>query len=153
MGTLVCFHAHPDDEAITTGGSMARASAEGHRVVLVIATLTFALWLAFSGPEVEGSELRAAFTAAVAVLVIACPCALGLATPVGLLTGTGRGAQLGILIKGPQVLEDTRTVDTHISRLRKKLSLDGSKGWKLVPVYGVGYRFERVDAPSATSND
>ncbi|HEY9356344.1 MAG TPA: heavy metal translocating P-type ATPase, partial [Arthrobacter sp.] len=53
-----------------------------------------------------------AFTAAVAVLVIACPCALGLATPVGLLTGTGRGAQLGILIKGPQVLEDTRTVDT-----------------------------------------
>ena len=59
-----------------------------------------------------GPELRAAFTAAVAVLVIACPCALGLATPVGLLTGTGRGAQLGILIKGPQVLEDTRTVDT-----------------------------------------
>ena len=58
------------------------------------------------------AELRAAFTAAVAVLVIACPCALGLATPVGLLTGTGRGAQLGILIKGPQVLEDTRTVDT-----------------------------------------
>ena len=46
------------------------------------------------------------------MLVIACPCALGLATPVGLLTGTGRGAQLGILIKGPQVLEDTRTVDT-----------------------------------------
>ncbi len=55
-----------------------------------------------------------AFTAAVAVLVIACPCALGLATPVGLLTGTGRGAQLGILIKGPQVMEDTRTVDTIV---------------------------------------
>ena len=48
---------------------------------------------------------------------------------------------------------DTRTVDTHISRLRKKLSLDGSKGWKLVPVYGVGYRFERVDAPSETASD
>ena len=63
-------------------------------------------------PAVSDAELRAAFTAAVAVLVIACPCALGLATPVGLLTGTGRGAQLGILIKGPQVLEDTRTVDT-----------------------------------------
>lgn len=89
-----------------------RISAVFVPVVLAIALLTFALWLAFSGPAVEGSELRAAFTAAVAVLVIACPCALGLATPVGLLTGTGRGAQLGILIKGPQVLEDTRTVDT-----------------------------------------
>ncbi|NQD87687.1 copper-translocating P-type ATPase [Paenarthrobacter sp. CM16] len=75
-------------------------------IVLVIALATFLLWLFFSG------DLNAAFTAAVAVLVIACPCALGLATPVGLLTGTGRGAQLGILIKGPQVLEDTRHVDT-----------------------------------------
>lgn len=75
-------------------------------IVLVIAVLTFVLWLALSG------DLNASFTAAVAVLVIACPCALGLATPVGLLTGTGRGAQLGILIKGPQVLEDTRHVDT-----------------------------------------
>jgi Cu+-exporting ATPase len=81
-------------------------------VVLAIAAATFLLWLLFTGPDVTGSDLRAAFTAAVAVLVIACPCALGLATPVGLLTGTGRGAQLGILIKGPQVLEDTRTVDT-----------------------------------------
>jgi P-type Cu+ transporter len=81
-------------------------------LVLAIALLTFGLWLAVSGPTIEPAELRAAFTAAVTVLVIACPCALGLATPVGLLTGTGRGAQLGILIKGPQVLEDTRTVDT-----------------------------------------
>ncbi len=81
-------------------------------LVLVIAVLTFGLWLVVSGPAIEPAELRAAFTAAVTVLVIACPCALGLATPVGLLTGTGRGAQLGILIKGPQVLEDTRTVDT-----------------------------------------
>ncbi|WP_406635199.1 heavy metal translocating P-type ATPase [Pseudarthrobacter quantipunctorum] len=81
-------------------------------VVLAIAALTFVLWLLFTGPDVTSNELRSAFTAAVAVLVIACPCALGLATPVGLLTGTGRGAQLGILIKGPQVLEDTRTVDT-----------------------------------------
>jgi Cu+-exporting ATPase len=79
--------------------------------VLVIAIVTFAVWLLLAGPAVTGAELRGAFTAAVAVLVIACPCALGLATPVGLLTGTGRGAQLGILIKGPQVLEDTRTVD------------------------------------------
>ncbi|MCU1519090.1 MAG: heavy metal translocating P-type ATPase [Pseudarthrobacter sp.] len=89
-----------------------RISAVFVPVVLVIAVLTFAAWLLLAGPAISEAELRAAFTAAVAVLVIACPCALGLATPVGLLTGTGRGAQLGILIKGPQVLEDTRIVDT-----------------------------------------
>lgn len=83
-----------------------RISAVFVPIVLLIAFITFVLWLYFSG------DLNASFTAAVAVLVIACPCALGLATPVGLLTGTGRGAQLGILIKGPQVLEDTRHVDT-----------------------------------------
>lgn len=81
-------------------------------VVLGIAVVTFAAWLLAAGPDITDAGLRSAFTAAVAVLVIACPCALGLATPVGLLTGTGRGAQLGILIRGPQVLEDTRTVDT-----------------------------------------
>ncbi len=81
-------------------------------IVLAIAALTFGAWLIAAAPAVGPDAVRAAFTAAVAVLVIACPCALGLATPVGLLTGTGRGAQLGILIKGPQVLEDTRTVDT-----------------------------------------
>lgn len=89
-----------------------RISAVFVPVVLVIAALTFGAWLIAAAPAVRADEVRAAFTAAVAVLVIACPCALGLATPVGLLTGTGRGAQLGILIKGPQVLEDTRTVDT-----------------------------------------
>ncbi|MCI9870023.1 heavy metal translocating P-type ATPase [Arthrobacter humicola] len=89
-----------------------RISAVFVPVVLVIAALTFGAWLIAAAPAVSSDEVRAAFTAAVAVLVIACPCALGLATPVGLLTGTGRGAQLGILIKGPQVLEDTRTVDT-----------------------------------------
>ncbi|MFI5086376.1 MAG: heavy metal translocating P-type ATPase [Actinomycetales bacterium] len=83
-----------------------RISAIFVPVVLGLALLTFVLWLVFTG------DPQSAFTAAVAVLVIACPCALGLATPVGLLTGTGRGAQLGILIRGPQVLEDTRTVDT-----------------------------------------
>lgn len=77
-------------------------------VVLVIAVVTFVLWLVVSG------SLPSAFTAAVAVLVIACPCALGLATPVGLLAGSGRGSQLGILIRGPQVLEDTRGVDTIV---------------------------------------
>jgi Cu+-exporting ATPase len=89
-----------------------RISAVFVPVVLAVAALTFVLWLLFAGPGATGGGLRSAVTAAVAVLVIACPCALGLATPVGLLTGTGRGAQLGILIKGPQVLEDTRTVDT-----------------------------------------
>ena len=82
-----------------------RISAVFVPLVLVVAVVTFVLWFVLSG------DLNASFTAAVSVLVIACPCALGLATPVGLLTGTGRGAQLGILIKGPQVLEDTRTVD------------------------------------------
>ncbi|MCQ1953784.1 cation-translocating P-type ATPase [Arthrobacter sp. zg-Y238] len=85
-----------------------RISAVFVPVVLAIAVLTFVLWMLLVG------DLQAAFTAAVTVLVIACPCALGLATPVGLLTGTGRGAQLGILIKGAQVLEDTRTVDTIV---------------------------------------
>lgn len=77
-------------------------------IVFSIAILTFLLWLILS----NGENLHGAFTAAIAVLIIACPCALGLATPVGLLTGTSRGAQLGILIKSPQVLEDTRRIDT-----------------------------------------
>lgn len=75
-------------------------------IVLVIALATFITWLLVTG------DMSAAVAASVAVLVIACPCALGLATPIGLLVGTGRGAQLGILIRGPQVLEDTRKVDT-----------------------------------------
>ncbi|PZF43543.1 MULTISPECIES: cation-translocating P-type ATPase [unclassified Curtobacterium] len=77
-------------------------------IVIVLAVLAFVGWLVFGG------SVTAAFTAAVATLIIACPCALGLATPTALLVGTGRGSQLGILIGGPQVLERTRGVDTVV---------------------------------------
>jgi Cu+-exporting ATPase len=85
-----------------------RVSAVFVPVVLVIAAATLAGWLA------AGGSATSAFTAAVAVLIIACPCAMGLATPTAILVGTGRGAQLGILIKGPEVLENTRQVDTIV---------------------------------------
>lgn len=83
-----------------------RISAVFVPVVIGLALATLGFWLG------SGAGLTAAFTAAVAVLIIACPCALGLATPTALLVGTGRGAQLGILIKGPEVLETTRRADT-----------------------------------------
>ncbi|MFE6967766.1 heavy metal translocating P-type ATPase [Isoptericola sp. NPDC057653] len=85
-----------------------RISAVFVPVVLGLSVLTLVGWL------LAGADLQLAFTAAVAVLIIACPCALGLATPTALLVGTGRGAQLGILIKGPEILESTRRVDTVV---------------------------------------
>jgi Cu+-exporting ATPase len=85
-----------------------RISAVFVPVVIGVALVTLAAWLA------AGQGAGAAFTAAVAVLIIACPCAMGLATPTAILVGTGRGAQLGIVIKGPEVLESTRAIDTIV---------------------------------------
>ncbi len=85
-----------------------RISAVFVPVVITLALATLGFWLG------TGASPETAFTAAVAVLIIACPCALGLATPTALMVGTGRGAQLGIVIKGPEVLESTRRVDTVV---------------------------------------
>jgi Cu+-exporting ATPase len=85
-----------------------RVSAIFVPIVVTVSVGTLGFWLG------HGVAVAAAFTAAVAVLIIACPCALGLATPTALLVGTGRGAQLGIIIKGPEVLESTRRVDTVV---------------------------------------
>ncbi|MEY2847366.1 MAG: hypothetical protein RI885_31, partial [Actinomycetota bacterium] len=85
-----------------------RVSAVFVPIVIGLAVVAFAGWL------LTGGSIESAFTAAVATLIIACPCALGLATPTALLVGTGRGSQLGIIIRGPQVLEQTRTIDTVV---------------------------------------
>jgi Cu+-exporting ATPase len=85
-----------------------RVSAIFVPIVIVVAAATFIAWLG------SGSTTSTAFTAGVAVLIIACPCALGLATPMALMVGTGRGAQLGVLIKGPEILEGTRRIGTIV---------------------------------------
>ena len=113
-----------------------RVSAVFVPVVLGISLLTLAGWLVASG------DLTDAFTAAVAVLIIACPCALGLATPTALLVGTGRGAQLGILIKGPEVLEGTRRVTTIV--LDKTGTITEGRMWVEDAVPAEGVRLEEL---------
>jgi Cu+-exporting ATPase len=100
-------------------------------VVLVLSLLTLAFWL------VEGSGTAFAISAAVTVLIIACPCALGLATPMALLVGTGRGARLGLLIKGPQVLESTRRIDTVLLDKTGTVTTGEMKLVEVTPASGV----------------
>ncbi|MFI9234198.1 heavy metal translocating P-type ATPase [Streptomyces rimosus] len=108
-----------------------RVSAVFVPVVLVIAVGTLAGWLLATG------DATASFTAAVAVLIIACPCALGLATPTALLVGTGRGAQLGILIRGPEVLESTRRIDTVVLDKTGTVTTGRMSLYEAVPAPGV----------------
>ncbi|WP_322766792.1 heavy metal translocating P-type ATPase [Frankia sp. Cr1] len=108
-----------------------RVSAVFVPVVIVLAVATLTVWLAL------GDGATAAFTAAVAVLIVACPCALGLATPTALLVGSGRAAQLGILIKGPEVLESTRRVDTVVLDKTGTVTTGRMSLVDLVPAAGV----------------
>jgi len=111
-----------------------RVSAVFVPVVLGVSLLTLAGWLVATG------DVTDAFTAAVAVLIIACPCALGLATPTALMVGTGRGAQLGILIKGPEVLEQTRRVTTIV--LDKTGTVTEGRMWVEAAIPGEGVRVD-----------
>ncbi|MCX5390801.1 cation-translocating P-type ATPase [Streptomyces sp. NBC_00094] len=115
-----------------------RISAVFVPVVLLIALGTLVTWLLLT------DDPTASFTAAVAVLIIACPCALGLATPTALMVGTGRGAQLGILIKGPEVLESTRRVDTVVLDKTGTVTT-GRMRLTGVRVYGGRYGTEATD--------
>ncbi|MFH8347053.1 heavy metal translocating P-type ATPase [Streptomyces sp. NPDC018045] len=108
-----------------------RVSAGFVPVVLLVALGTLAGWLLVTG------DATASFTAAVAVLIIACPCALGLATPTALMVGTGRGAQLGILIKGPEVLESTRRIDTVVLDKTGTVTTGRMSLYEAVPAPGV----------------
>jgi P-type Cu+ transporter len=101
-------------------------------IVIALAAATLAFWLG------AGEGTAFAFTAAVAVLIIACPCALGLATPTALMVGTGRGAQLGVLIKGPEVLESTRRVDTVVLDKTGTITTGGMSLVEVVAAGGTG---------------
>lgn len=100
-------------EEAQTGKAQVQRLADRVSAIFVPIVIGLAI-IAFGGWLLVGAPLELAFTAAVATLIIACPCALGLATPTALLVGTGRGSQLGILIRGPQVLEQTRRIDTVV---------------------------------------
>ena len=113
-----------------------RVSAVFVPVVIAISAITLVAWLA------SGAEAAKAFSAAVAVLIVACPCALGLATPTALLVGTGRGAQLGLLISGPEVLESTRAIDTIL------LDKTGTVTTGVMSVAGVSLDAPSVDDPA-----
>ena len=109
-----------------------RVSAIFVPVVLGLSALTLAGWLA------TGASASTAFSAAVAVLIIACPCALGLATPTALMVGTGRGAQLGILIKGPEILEQTRRIGTIVLDKTGTITEGRPELAEVVPLDGAG---------------
>jgi Cu+-exporting ATPase len=113
-----------------------RVSAVFVPIVIGIALATLAGWLVVTG------DVSAAFTAAVSVLIIACPCALGLATPTALMVGTGRGAQLGILIKGPEILEQTRRITTIV--LDKTGTVTEGRMWVADDVPGAGVERETL---------
>jgi Cu+-exporting ATPase len=110
-------------------------------IVMVISLVTFAAWMIFDG------SIAIAFQAAVATLIIACPCALGLATPTALLVGTGRGAQLGLLISGPEVLEQSRSIDVIVMDKTGTLTTGHMSVLESYPV--VGYSSDQVLALAA----
>jgi P-type Cu+ transporter len=122
-----------------------RISAVFVPAVIGLSLVTFAGWLVTDGGASD------AFTAAVAVLIIACPCALGLATPTALMVGTGRGAQLGLLIKGPEVLESTRRVDTVVLDKTGTVTTGRMSMVEIVPASGVD-RAEALRLAGAVEN-